>query len=388
MKKFKHLLAAGAALAMALAFALMPSGVFATTNTGSRPATPGADYPEAQINKTWTKPTPETRFPQVTATFTVSAVTANNELGVPPTSAGGTPNDYKNMPVLAGVATAMAQPTVDVKGPAANDASGTITTNVIPNNFFTAANFPNAGIYRYKIQETNVDNTGYSMSGISYYIDVVVENDGAGGLKVADYICWNTNNLQTKVASLDFTDDYSTTGLTVNKKITGTQANMNDKFDFQVTLQAHNAANTVYQISDSNSKTSTDLIPNAVTGVATKTFTDIGNDGWFVIYGLQAGDTYEITEVGTAAGQGYTTTITTASKTGGTAPTATIDNSAKKVNGEITANTANDGIAITYTNTRDGVIPTAFFTTYAPYLAGVAVIGGLGYAMFRRKKED
>ncbi len=386
MKKFKHLLAAGAALAMALAFALMPSGVLATTNTGTRPG--GANDPSAPINKTWTKPTPETKFPKVTATFTVSAVTANSELGVPPTSAGGTPNDYKNMPVLAGVATAIVQPTIDIAGPAENANTGTVTTGIIADNFFTAANFPNAGIYRYKIQETNVDNTGYSMSGVSYYIDVVVENDGAGGLKVADYICWNTNSLQTKVPSLDFTDDYSTTGLTVNKKITGTQANMNDKFDFQVTLHAQNAANTVYQIGDSNSNTSTDLTPNRVTGEATKTFTNIGNDGWFVIYGLQAGDTYEITEVGTAAGQGYTTTITTASKTGGTVPTPTINDAAKKINGEITANTANDGIAITYTNTRNGVIPTAFFTTYAPYLAGVAVIGGLGYAMFRRKKED
>ncbi|WP_439749790.1 DUF7601 domain-containing protein [Ileibacterium valens] len=143
--------------------------------------------------------------------------------------------------------------------------------------------------------------------------------------------------------------------------MTITADNTNDQFVLEI-------PNSTKQVLDANGS-------NTVTATV-----NLGQGQTFNVYGLSAGDTYKVEETDPEVLNGiYTPGI---SQTAGTGGTINVNNY------EVTGQPANNDVAFTFTNTRTSNVPTAFFITYGPYLAGLALLGGLGHAMFGKKKNN
>lgn len=362
MKIFKKFMATAVALSMAMF-------TFGAVSTPAHALNGGPNKTlDLPIEKTWNKPA-NSPVPQTPVTFSVAPVTipAGAQIG------------YGGIPLESGVAGAF-DTTYTINAPQNNTANLAATTVSAQTTMTPKGSvFTHAGLYRYQVTENTPTFPGLAPTPTTptkYYVDVFVQNT-ASGLAVEDVIAFDVTNGTAanlpKADVLAFQNTYTTFELSFTESTQGNGADMTKAFDYTLSLTADNANDVFY----------VDVTRNGTTTTTTHTGTfnqsiSLNNGDTVVVRGLSAGDTYTITESNPAT-EGYFIQINQTAGGNGQNPAQGV----LSVTGKPTANTA-----YTFINTRTSNVPTAFFTTYGPYVAGVAVLGGLGYAMFRKKKDN
>ena len=257
---------------------------------------------------------------------------------------------------------------------------------------FTEVDFTAPGIYRYIITE----KAGVTQQGISNdetntrTLDVFVEYENAeqGTLKVSNYILYpgtktDTSNVEQNAKDDGFTNTYTTYDLTLEKNVTGNQGDRDKYFEFSVNITG--AVNgTVYTVDltdaegspnvDGTTKTNSDTLTVTDGSVAATYYLKHGQS--IVIQGLTAGTKYTITEAD-YSGDGYSTTNT--------------DNTGDGADGKTTSqkDMPGDDHTVTFTNDKQGTVPTGILLETAPYLIlGAVVVAGLVVLFATRRRRS
>ncbi len=285
----------------------------------------------------------------------------------------------------------------------------------------TGVTFKEPGIYRYKITEVND-----SAQGISYdvtttgsgncirYLDVYVEDDTATTdktMKIAGYVLhkdngvvdftYNNTTHQNDIAepstkSNGFVNEYTSYDLTLAKKVTGNQASRDEYFEFTVNISGavpgtkydvdvttNAQATTTENGMGQEGKVNNQIITVGSEGTATETYW-LRNDQSIVIKGLASGTKYSIKENETVMNnEGYSTKIEKSD---------TSDSDAAQVGSTREFADSTTGIdkktEVTYTNTKNGVVPTGILLTYTPYIIiSVIAVAGIIFLAVRRRRN-
>ncbi len=149
--------------------------------------------------------------------------------------------------------------------------------------------YTNVGTYVYKVVETASDTAGMVYDTNEYTFTVVVLNDGQGQLK---RLILKDETTGKKVDVFD--NKYNAGSLTVNKTITGNNANFEETFPVKVTLTApeNKVINSTINVADAvGTVTQTGNGTNEVV----ITF-DVTNNSNVVISNIPAGVTYKVEE--------------------------------------------------------------------------------------------
>ena len=267
---------------------------------------------------------------------------------------------------------------------------------------FTGVTFNEPGIYRYIITETA--SASDAAKGIIHdndtdrVLDVYVIDNGTGTLVVQSYVLHTEDgdvNINAEMGSADvasagdplsdktdgFTNEYKTSDLSFRKEITGNQASRDKYFEFTLSItgltegdvynvdltHADATSGSTAATRDSNRSKSNpaQLTASASGAVTAKYYLQHGQD--IKVIGLPLNASYSVTE----DPEDYASAA--ASVTGFTDP--------------VTGTMAND-VKTSYTNTRNGVIPTGILTMVAPYVGMVAVAGAaLTLIIILKKKK-
>lgn len=252
--------------------------------------------------------------------------------------------------------------------------------------------FSAPGIYRYIIEEkastaSGIANDQTPTRTLDAYVSYVKDEDTqllTNQLKV-EYVMYSgtlTVNTGLNTGKSDnFTNSYATQNLTLAKEVTGNQGDRDKYFEFKVNITSATPG-TVYTVdvtTDAEAKPSVDGVVK--TNQATLTADDDGNvvdavyylkDGQsIVIKGLTENTNYNITETDYST-DGYTTTNT--------------DNTAGgKTTGDKTMGTS--AHTVTFTNHKEGTVPTGILLDVAPYIVLVALVGVGLIALLATKKR-
>lgn len=281
--------------------------------------------------------------------------------------------------------------------------------------------FTEPGVYRYIITESTTTGSGiidgYEGEGntpvVTRTLDVYVkDNTDTDGKKLAieGYVLYkdtvtgapnaeatddgetpNGAEVEGAVKSNSITNYYGTYSITFGKEVTGNQGSKDKYFEFTVEL-SNAAAGTVYTVdrtkADAKSGTNSATIAanqekdnvESFTVAADKTSVTqkfyLQDGQYLTILGLAEGTHYNITE----NAEDYTSTegITEANNAAEVAYTDDVE-------GNIEAADIKTG----YTNDRSGTIPTGVILSIAgPAVVALAVIGGIIFMVFKRKKDD
>lgn len=321
------------ALAMVLAMAV---SVFAVNaSAANNPAT-------VQITKTLTK-SAETPAPNTKFEFKIEAGEPGSY-----TQAGKT-----DIAITPGVA--MENVTTGEGVESTNKTTVTYTATI------TLPTYTAAGIYSYKVSEVDGGYKGITYDKKQYTMNVFVNKDKAVYAVTIDGAGLGTAEGKK---SLNFTNSYTTTSVTVKKLIKGNQADMDATFPITITING--TAGKSYTVVN-GSETAT--IKANENGVAATTIS-LGNEKTYTVYGLSATDTYQVTEAESAANKnGYTTTYNEEC------------NNAKAAEVGITAKTA------VVTNTKDATAPTGVIMTIAPYALMVVLAGAFAVVFLTRRNR-
>lgn len=260
--------------------------------------------------------------------------------------------------------------------------------------------FPRAGLYRYVVTEVDPSFPGLKETAPTsggYYLDVYVVNKPVTQgqppeREIADVFAWDTTKgtgssmallAKYKTNKFAFTNTYITHSLTVSKTVAGNAADMTKKFEFTLSLTPdENDEVFVLDVFNSDGSVTQTLLDAPTLGTAITKKVSLGNGESFTVFGLSAQDQYSVVESDAQAKDGtYTVGINQGE---GSGTSDTIDEKTFTVSGN--TDTSND--VFKYTNTRTSTLPTNYISTYGPYIAGLAVLGGLGFAMLRKKKAS
>lgn len=276
---------------------------------------------------------------------------------------------------------------------------------------FSSISFTAPGIYRYIITEMASTASGITNDTVSTRtLDVYVQYENTAPeedppvysdnkLEVSGYVIYNgTQDFSEGNKSDGFTNTYTTYDLTLAKTVTGNQGDR-DKF-FKFTVEISNAVpGTVYDVViPDDGPAEADLAegeslgdpgrnvnlseltvgkpeePNTTGSVTATYYLKHGQS--IVIQGLTAGTKYTITEAD-YSGDGYSTTNT--------------DNTGDGANGKTTSqkDMPGDDHTVTFTNNKQGTVPTGILLETAPYLIlGAVVVAGLVVLFATRRRRS
>lgn len=299
MKNIKQRFITTGAMTLALAMGAMTTvpvfGVNGDTNT--------AGY--VPVTKTVNKQQ-GVAIPQTNVTFNVD----------PETVAAGTTNN--GVPVLSGIAGAFPTSfdiTPDAPTTTNSDQTSVTYTNRYDLRVTNPGVFKAAGIYRYKLTEAAPVYKGFAPTPntvSAYYVDVYVINT-ANGLAIDDLLVWKegATDIGGKANEAAFQNTYTTHKLTVNKQITGNNADLTATFPFTVTINSDQVGDIYYIVTKSgNTVLKTTTLTTASTSTPLTTTVDLGQNQVVEVYGLSDGDTYTVAENADAStGKGYTVGI-------------------------------------------------------------------------------
>lgn len=326
--------------------------------------------------------------PNVTFNFTITAATSTNPavesgIGTPTvgsaafTSTYSQEDIYESVQTVDGVADSLTLPVgkVYAKLPVTVD--------------FSSISFPNPGVYRYTVTEEATNQDGITDDTVTRTLDVYVgyKDNSETDLEVMGYVMYNgtitTTTGETK--SNGFTNTYGTKNLTLTKNVEGNQGNRDKYFRFEVTI-ANAVAGTKYTVTVPTSPTEDDLEGSdqlsdinktelvATGGTVTAVY--YLKDGQSItIQGLTPATTYAITEASYAA-DGYTTKYQ-------------IDSNGEQTANSFDAQTMGDtSHTVTFTNHKEGTVPTGILLETAPYLIlGAVVVAGLVVLFATRRRR-
>lgn len=261
-------------------------------------------------------------------------------------------------------------------------AKETVTVN------FEQVKFKAPGIYRYVITEESTSIDGISNDTISTRtLDVVIEyaTDSETELIVKDYVLYRgtkTNAADESVKDDGFTNEYATNNLTLEKQVTGNQGDRDKYFEFTVAL-SNATAGTKYTVDLTNAEASPKVDGTEETNPAELTATNgsvtatyyLKDNQYIVIQGLTAGTKYTITEK-VYTEDGYETSYVI-----DTNVSQSSNNTGQQPMGD-TEHT------VTFTNDKDGDIPTGILMETAPFiLLGAVMIAGIVVLFLTRRRR-
>lgn len=253
---------------------------------------------------------------------------------------------------------------------------------------FSSVTFSAPGIYRYIITESATSQDGiYNDASNTRTLDVFVEYADAvngGRLQISKYALQDGDSTDPKATkSTGFTNTYTTNNLTLEKQVTGNQGNRDKYFEFTVTISGA-VEGTVYTVdlSDAEEKPTVDgavktneTTLTATGGTVTKTYY-LKDDQSIVIQGLTANTSYTITETNYST-DGYTTSYVL---DGG-------DSTDSNTTDAQTMRAASH--TITFTNTKNGIVPTGILLETAPYvILGAVVLAGFVVLFATRRRRN
>lgn len=232
--------------------------------------------------------------------------------------------------------------------------------------------FAAAGIYHYVVSQKTGDYEGITYSTATYDVYLYVLNNTAQDDLYVAYAV--VNNATDGKVDLQFTNDYGATTDTthdvkVTKVVAGTAGDkVNDVFTFNVSVDG--ATGEEYKVVYKANNADTDHTISITADVDVQEIS-IKHDGYIMIYGLSATDTYTIEE------------------TNGTTLGYTVQNSkSSDGTGKVTGQTTTDGESYTVTNTKDANTPTGVIMDVAPYALMVVVAVVAGVVFLGKRRED
>lgn len=301
---------------------------------------------------------------------------------------------------------------------------------------FSGVTFSEPGVYRYKITENATSEKGITNDPeTTRYLDVYVESATDGTLSIKGYVFHTMNETQKKDGAnptgknKGFTNTYTTQDLTLTKNVTGNQGFRDQYFKFHVDITDLDGGARLFLTDKDGNKPykSTDTVAytyNKDTGTRTAgqnrfvaaegkgSFTDVsapagadadmsgltlvandsGNASFDVylkhneslkINGLTEGATYTVKEIS----EDYTATVdgTKGSEALG------LQHDPKEHSDTIKTQTLAGDETVTYTNTREGTLPTGIYhNNRATFnIIGVAAAGGaIAIAIRKRRKSN
>lgn len=293
-------------------------------------------------------------------------------------------------------------PSNDASPAAAKDDTEDSTKTIYVDNVivdFSGIDFTTAGVYRYVITE-KTPPTIEGVPGVTYgepaerYLDVFVFPSEADPtvLEVTEYaMTKNPSNFtkiydddeqkwvytytdeSARVKSSGFKNELDTVDLEFTKDITGNQADQSKKFTFTLSITGANP-NQEYAVEI----TGTDVII-AGSGVTEGMITTDSNGAYTGTFELTKGDIVKVLDL--PVGATYTVTeeaedytSTPANVTGYTDPTT----------GTFVKDT---DVKTSYTNSREGIIPTGVILTVAPFAIGLLLFGAVMMFMISRRRR-
>lgn len=239
---------------------------------------------------------------------------------------------------------------------------------------FNYTSFNKPGIYRYTITE-NAGSAYFNSDTTTKYLDVYKYNDGTITyiMHTSDQLFTTNdeNNKSTKIKSI--TNTYNTQNLSLKKSVTGNQSVNDDFFKFTVDI-TNLAPGAIVEATgldaDHNAKTTWTADEK---GTINAEVYLSANSGTATLKGLTKGATYTVKEA-EAAAKG------TVSTNGYTLKAYTDNNEATEVDSAngYTGTIKTEDVAETYTNDKNGTIPTGIYLNHklAFNIVGIAAIGG------------
>ena len=327
--------------------------------------------------------------PNVTFNFTITAATSTNPavesgIGKPTVGSAAFTSTYSQEDIYESVQT------VDGVADSLTLPEGKVYAKLPVTADFSSISFPNPGVYRYTVTEEATNQDGITDDTTTRTLDVYVgyKDNSETELEVMGYVMYNgtitTTTGETK--SNGFTNTYGTKNLTLTKNVEGNQGNRDKYFRFEVTI-ANAVAGTKYTVTVPSGLTADDLedgdqLDNvnkkeleATSGSVTAVY--YLKDGQSItIHGLTPATTYAISEKDIYAADGYTTKYQ-------------IDSNDEQIANSFTAQTMEDtSHNVTFTNTKNGTVPTGILLETAPYLIlGAVVVAGLVVLFATRRRR-
>ena len=264
---------------------------------------------------------------------------------------------------------------------------------------FTGVKYNTPGIYRYKITETASTAPGITDDDqLVRTLDVYVKysDETAQTLTVDNYVLYegipttddqfaqagHAGQAATDTKSDGYVNEYTTYDLTLAKTVTGNQGDRDKYFAFTVNITGA-VAGTVYTVDlpekDNHEDNSTDPLTVGVGGSVNATYY-LKHGQSIVIQGLTADTEYTITETDYST-DGYSTSYTVRV---GDQPASTPSEALTTV--EKTMGTGDN--IVTFTNHKEGTVPTGILLETAPYLIlGAVVVAGLVVLFATRRRR-
>lgn len=275
---------------------------------------------------------------------------------------------------------------------------------------FTGVTYNTPGIYRYKIMETASTAPGITDdSELERTLDVYVQYKTGSEveLEVAGYALYegvpsidadyaekgNAGQAATDTKSDGYVNEYTTYDLTLKKEVKGNQGDRDKYFAFTVNITGA-VAGTVYTVdlpeTENHEDNSTDPLTVGVGGSVSATYY-LKHGQSIVIQGLTADTHYTITEDDYSS-DGYSTAYSV--EVGGekvvqsTTSNSTGDRKMSIDATEPEGTATTDDNTVTFTNTKNGTVPTGILLETAPYLIlGAVVVVGLVVLFATRRRR-
>lgn len=278
-------------------------------------------------------------------------------------------------PIYAGVALSDTKSTVTATIAAQNVTSNQSSVSVDTTVDFSDVQWPQTGIYRYNVTNTDSATSAYTGSGFgkTMLLDVAVVNDSAGtGYKIDHAalvnITTNSDGTTTSSKSDGFVFNYQSKYMKFTKLVAGNQGDHNKDFQFTLNisgatgLDCLNVTTTSTSTNSAAKKSGTIDLTNGSTGDVTFY---LKHDEYVVINNLPAGYHFTVNENKTdLTANGYTPSISA------TTGTLTVDNN----NAKASANNVASSLAFNVTNTKSGSVPTGVIFAVAPFAIGAVAI--------------
>lgn len=294
----------------------------------------------------------EAHVPNATFNFSIAAAEGNTQSPLPTITPSVSFSDTDTSGTKAGTPTN------------SQDTTKKYATKTVEVNFANVE-WTAPGIYSYTITETGSVKGVTNDTNSIRTLDVRVVYDNNGNLHVDE------SGLHTGAnKSTGFTNTYNTHNLTLTKNVEGNQGDRGYYFNFAVTLTA--PAGTVFDVTlpvDANDHANTSEITVPEAGTITVNY-KLKNGQSIVINGITDDATYTITET---AVEGYITVNNKNEQDGNTTGTITINNDD----------------SVTFTNTKNGNVPTGILLETAPYMIlGAVVLAGIVVLFVTRRRRS
>jgi len=418
MKKFKAL---QKVFAITTVFTVMcgmglSSLAFEVESNPDSPTDPDYDRTSISINKV-IKADPDAVIPATSFSFNAE------KIGI-----GENTADYiiEDMPTISfsDASTSGSQKTVETGTRYNNEQVENTVMASTPASFDAESiSWPYAGLYRYKVTETSEDTDDWNMNYDEswYEMDILVENDGNGGLTIGGITVYDKSGNKIDASASGADDDgngcidsgdvnnddgYSFYFLNVytphadfivENETTGNAADLTRTFEYTVSdivlpdVKADDQSST-FTVNLDNAKASTEYNGTAVTnGTEITAGTDakfyLGNGEYIIIEDLPVGTTYKVTESGVT---NYTATyVVTEAGVELTAVTGTkAADLAAEGTVKITAANADGENKVVFTNDYEQPTPTGIVLENMPIVAGVACVAALAGVVIGTKKLE